>query len=742
MRQESPNTSLSEECLNWHEDYKNIYLNLIKNVDEVLNNISEINIQHIDIKKKNTETQSKLEKTRNGFVEDVEKLSENAVWDRYTIAFFGETNAGKSTIIESLRISMEEDEKLKNSALKKTFDLNISELEKKSVAVIVTKTEAKKHQIEDTTSKLETVKERAIRLEQTFWAKWFNIFRSWFGLLPFIFLQKKIKLFEHELFEINSIIPEQDNEVQIIFKEICELKKDSEELLDGKIIGTGMQDFTKSCIEYQFNQLEKPLTLIDVPGIEGNEGQYEAMIMDAVTKAHCVFYVCSADKTPESGTISKIKKYLKEQTEVYFLLNERKHTYNYDDVHTFEAMHSGAEEFRKNISRKMKDELGEFYKGCYSLQGLMAFCSKAEIHDKERNFKFQKKLLDKFKTREDLYSISQLEKIETLIRFQLNGMEKKIINANVHKAVCTTIDFKNNIQEIRNTEYSNDFVSYIEKEIKVVKEKNYNELMQLEKELNQSLIIISNSSVENLRKKLYDLVDNKENNAQLNDSDAKSLLSPFYSDQKKKINFIAKCYSTYVFDDLSKEHRDSTLKIVTNFRNNVKDNINKMQNNIKQITLAKFSSEFNNNTIGNFNTLFSFDWGKIGNAAMTIGGMALTGASLGTAFPGIGNVIGAIAGTVVGLIFTGVRWLMDKEYPESKAKKEIDEKLLMLKTEIKTKLALSNNSVAIDCKENIINKIGIMLDDNVKGIRAIQTILDTKISQLDKLILEVKKSKK
>lgn len=724
-------------------DYLNIYSDLIENVDEVLNDISKIEIQHIEVKAKNEEVQSKLKEIRNGFVQNVEKLEKNAVWDRFTVAFFGETNAGKSTIIESLRISMQEDEKLKSTALKKSLDLSISELNIKSEEFITSIIESKQRQTKDLTSQLETIKERAKILDSTFWANWFNVFRSWFGLLPIIFFRKRIKLLEDEIFEVDSIVPEQDKTVLEFFEEVDQLKKDREGFFDGKIIGTGVQDFTQSCIEYYFNQEEKPFTLIDVPGIEGNEGKYETMILDSVSKAHCVFYVCSAGKLPESGTIAKIKKYLKEQTEVYFLLNERKNTYTYEEVYTFEAMHPSTEEFKTNISNQMQNELGKFYKGCYSLQGLMAFCSIAEIHEEERNYKFQKKLLDKFETYENLYSISQLEKVENLIRSQLNGMERKIINANVQKAICATIDFKNNIQEIRDTEYSNDFVQNIEKEIKVVKEKNDNEFRQLENELNQSSYRLSNSAVEDLQKKIHDLVDNKENNSQLNISDAKSLLSPFYSDKEKKIKFIAKSYSKYVYDELSQKYIDSTHKTVDTFANDVKGNINKMQSNIKQITLAKFSTDFDNNPVtGGFDTLFSFDWvKKIGSWSSTIGGMAITGAFLGSEFPVIGNIIGAVIGAVVGLLFVAIRWLIDKESPESKAKKQIDEKLPSMKTEIKTKLDDSNKSVIDDCKENVINKIRIILDGNINGIKTIQTILDTKTSQLEKLIEEVKNNK-
>ena len=726
-----------------YSNYKKVYSNLIDNVDEVLNDISKIDIQHIDVKKKNAETQSKLKEIRRVFIKEVEKLDKNAVWDRLTIAFFGETNAGKSTIIEALRISMQDDEKLKNNALRKSIDLKISELSDEYKEVTNSKIASKNKKIEDITLEIELTREHAKRLENVFWIKGLNVFRSWFGLLPILFFTKKIKFLEYKIFEVNSIIPEKDIAVQKLFKEISQLKENRKELFDGKIIGTGIPDFTQSCVEYYFNQEEKPFTLIDVPGIEGNESEYQTIIMDAVSKSHCVFYVCStnAGKLPESGTVAKIKKYLKEQTEVYFLLNERKHTYTYEDIHTFEAMHSNAAEFRTNISNQMQNELGDFYKGCYSLQGLMAFCSKAEIQEEKIN-KFQKKLLDKFETRGKLYSISQLERIETLIRSQLHGMEKKIINANVQKAVCATIDFKTNIQEIRSTEYSNEFIQHIEREIKVVKEKNDNEFRQLENEFNQSSYSLSNSAVEDLRIKLYHLIDNKEYNSQLNVADAKSLLSPFYSNQKKKMEFIAKCYITYVFDELSQKYTKSTKKIVDEFTKDVKDNITKMQGNIKQITLAKFSSDFDNKAIENFDILFSFDWIKIRDVAMSVGAMALTGAGIGTnVFPGIGSALGAAIGAVVGLLFAGARWFMDKETTESKAKKQIDERLSSMKSEIRIKLDSNNINIITDCKKDIIDKVGIMLDDNINGIKAIQTILDLKTNQLVELIKEIKNTK-
>ena len=52
-----------------------------------------------------------LKKLNEDFRVEIERLKNASEWDRFCIAFFGETNAGKSTIIESLRILYDEESK-------------------------------------------------------------------------------------------------------------------------------------------------------------------------------------------------------------------------------------------------------------------------------------------------------------------------------------------------------------------------------------------------------------------------------------------------------------------------------------------------------------------------------------------------------------------------------------------------------------------------------------------------------
>ena len=54
---------------------------------------------------------SQLEVINSNFKIEIEKLQSSSEWDKFCIAFFGETNAGKSTIIDSLRIIYNEEKR-------------------------------------------------------------------------------------------------------------------------------------------------------------------------------------------------------------------------------------------------------------------------------------------------------------------------------------------------------------------------------------------------------------------------------------------------------------------------------------------------------------------------------------------------------------------------------------------------------------------------------------------------------
>ncbi|HYF87918.1 hypothetical protein [Azospirillum sp.] len=86
------------------QEFSRLYRDVQAHVSQALMDISAVKVSsekgtaHLDAIK------SQLSALKSRFNEEIEYLDGHSEWEKFTIAFFGETNAGKSTIIESLRI--------------------------------------------------------------------------------------------------------------------------------------------------------------------------------------------------------------------------------------------------------------------------------------------------------------------------------------------------------------------------------------------------------------------------------------------------------------------------------------------------------------------------------------------------------------------------------------------------------------------------------------------------------------
>lgn len=81
---------------------KNIYLDVkasIENFQNIFKNTDNERLQ-----KFNQEALEVFQKLESESLKELESLKNNEEWENFTIAFYGETNAGKSTLIECLRL--------------------------------------------------------------------------------------------------------------------------------------------------------------------------------------------------------------------------------------------------------------------------------------------------------------------------------------------------------------------------------------------------------------------------------------------------------------------------------------------------------------------------------------------------------------------------------------------------------------------------------------------------------------
>lgn len=85
-----------------------LYQDVTRNITQALDDIAGLDISSDEGKAHVSVMTQNLQQIRKGFEEELLFLQQNAEWDHFTLAFFGETNAGKSTLIESLRILFNE----------------------------------------------------------------------------------------------------------------------------------------------------------------------------------------------------------------------------------------------------------------------------------------------------------------------------------------------------------------------------------------------------------------------------------------------------------------------------------------------------------------------------------------------------------------------------------------------------------------------------------------------------------
>jgi tRNA U34 5-carboxymethylaminomethyl modifying GTPase MnmE/TrmE len=91
------------------QNFNRLYGDVAKSLATATAEIDKLEVDHKTGKQEIGNILERLRNMQEGFESELGLLEEHAEWEKFTIAFFGETNAGKSTIIESLRILFKEE---------------------------------------------------------------------------------------------------------------------------------------------------------------------------------------------------------------------------------------------------------------------------------------------------------------------------------------------------------------------------------------------------------------------------------------------------------------------------------------------------------------------------------------------------------------------------------------------------------------------------------------------------------
>lgn len=353
---------------------------------------------------------------RDALVERIGSLEDHARWDKFTIAFYGETNAGKSTTIETLRMLLGEKTKVearrKFNALQQAYGLTDSMMAslQASIEAGMLQLQALSNEEADASARQQVNGERKA-------------------------LQK--------------LIDERDDALA----KLAELSS----VADGFIVGTGRSDFTRHTQAYTFDVSGKTFEILDVPGIEGKEADVIDSILGAVQSAHAVFYITGKAAPPQTGdangngTLEKIREHLGDHSEVWSIYNKR---ITNPIMLEKPALLNGTEPSGvAALDATMREHLDSKYRGCIPLSAQPAFLAAADClapgSDLLRN---RAKFLSKFGVEEVVAKSGFRSFVDRLTGPMMTDCEARMHAANVHKVRCAVDDAQKALSvEQRNT---------------------------------------------------------------------------------------------------------------------------------------------------------------------------------------------------------------------------------------------------------------------------------------------------
>ena len=402
---------------------------------------------------------------------------------------------------------------------------------------------------------------------------------------------------------------------------------------DGLIVGDGRHDFTKTYEEYHLSIAGHPFTLIDVPGIEGNESEFKDVIKTALHKAHCVFYVQGHNKKPDRATAEKIKKYLGDWVKVYSIYNVRGTVSNYDEEEERETLITpGVLKSESLILAEFKTILGDVYAGHVTLQGLLAMSAKASFSPKREDLiRGQQKLLKYFDGSADkVLEFSQFKTLTTLVAQKALNFKSEIIEANKQKLVSLAGNIAADIEQVMESQKS--YLANLDSNLRTINREVCNNSMDsaLRNITNKTRNAITSSYGE-LKSRIFNLInDEPENIHQLAEQHQQEVIWNLENRSKSIVN-----------EELNKVRNTANRK--------VKDldavNIRPIQFNRTVDVGADidFSGALEELDV-DFNDVLEWTAKTAGTA--TAG--AFLGSMLGSVIPVAGTLVGAGIGAVVG----------------------------------------------------------------------------------------------
>lgn len=450
---------------------------------------------------------------------------------------------------------------------------------------------------------------------------------------------------------------------------VYECKKAQVHRVDGLIIGTGTEDYTKGNTVYPFNYKGKRFQLIDVPGIEGDESKYAHMVREAVAKAHLVFFVNGTNKKPEKATAQKIRTYLRLGTQVCPLINMRGNADAYEFEKDRESLtgHGGPTTALQQTEEVLHAVLGsKVMQPGHCVQGLLAFSALAIDAQtgrttidpsRSQNLVIQQRNYQKhFTSPKAMYEFSQIKSVAKVIHGKISTFREDMIESNktkVHELLVENVETLNKLHTAHEA-----FVARTKPEFEKCRE-----AIKEAQERFERLVVIG-------RKNLWDKLFNN-----LKD-EADEIIERYFGDSdaiSNKINQAFKAQQESLKEGLQEQFED----YLKDLHQDLQQAMKRILEDVARVEFEQLLCEADTLNI-NYKTpdlSLGLEVSDYGWMAFNIGTYAMTGASLGTPFSPLGTLIGAVAGAVVGILVNTLSFFIGKEKRVRKAQMQVQERI-------------------------------------------------------------------
>ncbi len=448
-----------------------------------------------------------------------------------------------------------------------------------------------------------------------------------------------------------------------------ERKKAQTRRVDGLIIGTGEADFTKGNTLYPLNYKGKRFQLIDVPGIEGDESKYAHMVREAVAKAHLVLYVNGTNKKPEKATAEKIRSYLRLGTQVCPLVNVRGNAdaYEFEEDRESLTAHGGATAALQQTEDVLRSVLGsKVLQPGYCVQGLLAFSSLASDTQtgrttiapaRGRDLVIQQRNYQKhFASSKAMYEFSQIKSVAKVLHSKLATFREDMVESNKTKVYELLVENISTLQSLHSAHEA--FVARSKPEFDKCREAIKGSVERFER-----LVMTG-------RRNLWDNLFNSLK------EDADDIVERHFGDNDAITNQIKKTIKTRQ-NSLKEKLQEQFERYLDDLGKDLQQAIQRLLEDVARVEFEQLLYDTETLSI-NYKTPdldLGLELGDYGWMAFNIGSYALAGAGIGTAFPVIGNLIGAAAGALVGILVSLLSVFTGKEKRIRKAQGQVQEKI-------------------------------------------------------------------